>query len=359
MAINPGYLSPIVSGAGQLFSTILNDQVQQETNQRNYDINRENNLMQQTIQANNLISQRNYDSPVEQMKRLDQAGVNPFTSNLLSSDVGISPDSFNPSSTQMQFSPFQMNFSDLVNSLNMLEQNKFTSSENQKNRSSTESIASDSNKNSSEIASADRTAAKENLEATLQNATEIQKEASQAALNQIHEQGKEARETAKVQGNEQRKTVDRQASQNIILEEEKYDNERKKMIHQASLNETFADNQSERDFVRAVRVEDAKRQLDAEYPTIGIANVKFTLTPYVRDKAIDLFQSLYDKGLSEYENLKRYYDYVNKPHKKYYDQDSKRQIDLLREQIKHVLEAGDDAVNDFVNWLLVSNKKGK
>jgi hypothetical protein len=111
------------------------------------------------------LSQRAYDSPLEQKRRLSEAGVNSFTADsMLSSDTGIGAGSISPSSSNAQAYQSNFSLSDIVQSLDLLSSNVFTRDNNDKSIQAT----------------------KDNLKDTLNNAIDLEDmRINQAQLSQV------------------------------------------------------------------------------------------------------------------------------------------------------------------------------
>lgn len=108
----------IVSGAVSLANNFINRKTQQQINtanhQHDFDMMRE----QQSYNLAGLASQREYDSPLEQKKRLMRAGINAFTAeNMVSSGSGISQQALTPQNTPAQFQPFNFDVSAIYDAL--------------------------------------------------------------------------------------------------------------------------------------------------------------------------------------------------------------------------------------------------
>lgn len=122
MAIG-GAIAAIASSAANVASTAI-------TNQRNREEAYKMALFNNSLNQANISSQRQYDSPQEQMARAHRAGINPYTT--LTGDTGISSPGANGSPIPHQ--PINFDLNQAVDAINKLEEMKFTSDENQKDR---------------------------------------------------------------------------------------------------------------------------------------------------------------------------------------------------------------------------------
>lgn len=106
--------SALTAGANAVGAGI-NVRNQRAINKQNLDFAQRQQTNQIAYQNAAVASQRQYDSPLEQRKRLQQAGVNPFTAtDMLQSDVGISSDTPSAMSGNAAYTPVNLDFSSVM-----------------------------------------------------------------------------------------------------------------------------------------------------------------------------------------------------------------------------------------------------
>lgn len=121
-------IAPLSSVAQNAVNAVVNFQ----NNQRNAEINRRNNLTQLAYNSAQIASNRQYDSPTEQMRRLSDAGVNAFTAQDMIQNNQSQNGSYSPSAPQLQ--PFMADFSAITDAISDLQTLQFTKEENRLNR---------------------------------------------------------------------------------------------------------------------------------------------------------------------------------------------------------------------------------
>lgn len=172
MPIPAPIIGAMISAGASLASTganavtnAKNRRAQFEINKYNAEQNRLNLQTQMAYNSASTASQRQYDSPREQLARLTEAGVNAFTAqDMLGSDTGIGTNGISPSASNAQAYMSNFSLSDIVQSLNLLSSNLFSKDANDKQIQAT----------------------KDNLTETLNNATDLEKmRINQAQLSQV------------------------------------------------------------------------------------------------------------------------------------------------------------------------------
>lgn len=118
-----GAIAALASTAGNIASTAITNQ---ENREHAFKMSQFNNSLNQA----SVSSQRQYDSPQEQMARAHRAGLNPYTT--ITGDTGISAPGANGSPIPHQ--PINFDLNQAVDAINKLDEMKFTSEENQKDR---------------------------------------------------------------------------------------------------------------------------------------------------------------------------------------------------------------------------------
>jgi len=111
--------------ASQAFTNALNRHRQNAFNQQVWQHDFEVMSHQQSYNMAALASQREYDSPLEQKKRLMQAGINAFTANdMIANDTGIAQHPLNTQNSPIQFRETNFDMSSLFDALNTYAQMK-------------------------------------------------------------------------------------------------------------------------------------------------------------------------------------------------------------------------------------------
>jgi hypothetical protein len=130
-----GTANTIVSGVGNK----RNREQQERINQYNAEQNRLNLQTQMAYNSASQLSQRQYDSPREQLARLSDAGVNAFTAqDMIGADTGIGSGSVSPPVSNAQAYQSNFNLDSLVDAVKEFDKMQFTKTENQKDRKATE-----------------------------------------------------------------------------------------------------------------------------------------------------------------------------------------------------------------------------
>lgn len=169
-----GLIGSIINTAANVGMGIYN---RQQENQNNI-LNRQHAFQMQNFMMSqnraNAMSVMQYNNPYEQRKRLESAGVNPFSAvGMIDAGNGEMPSPANVSPHAGVYTPVNIDFSGIANALLRLDEMKFTKGENDANRRATEA----------------------NLWKTLANASMIQREQmSNSLIMQANDQQARQRE---------------------------------------------------------------------------------------------------------------------------------------------------------------------
>lgn len=123
--------SSLITAGGSLVNSVANGIIQHNINRDNRIHDRRMFEMQSARENAMMMSQRQYDSPAEQKKRLMQAGYNSATAlDKVANDTGIKGQTPQAHVTPAQAPQFGLDLSAIQSAVAQLEQNKFTSKEN-------------------------------------------------------------------------------------------------------------------------------------------------------------------------------------------------------------------------------------